>query len=272
MCTLRIALRIAATWCLVAPLAAAELVIPGTGDAEFILARLGEAFEKSHPQHKISIPASIGSTGGVRAVIEKQAILGRIARALKAEEAAAGVKALPFGRDAVVFAVGERVKVASLTEGQLADVFAARKSNWQEVGDGNGPIRLVVREESDTALTLIRGRLGEFRALRFGADAKLVAKTPEMIEMLVRYKTAIGWATYSALQAHAGKVRPLAIGGVTPAVETITSGKYPVTVEYAMIYRESALTAEAREFLAFLANPAAHEVMRRHGVAALVRK
>lgn len=272
MGALRIALQIVAAWSLVAPLAAAELVIPGTGDAEFILARLGEVFEKFHPQHRVSVPASTGSTGGVRAVIEKQAILGRVARALKAEEAAAGVKALPFGRDAVVFAVGERVKVASLTENQLADVFAGRKSNWQEVGGEIGPIRLVVREESETALTLIRGRLGEFRVLRFGADAKLVAKTPEMIELLLRYKTAIGWATHSTLQAHAGKVRPLAIDGVAPGVETIASGKYPLTIEYALIYRESGLTAEAREFLAFLASPAAHEVLRRHGVATVVRK
>jgi phosphate transport system substrate-binding protein len=250
------------------PLAqAGELSIPGSGDCEFVLAQLAAAFERTHADAKLAIPASTGSAGGVRSVMERRTVLGRIARALKPEEAAAGIRAQVFGRDAIVFAVGERIKVRSLTETQLAEVFSGRIANWRELGDEPGPLRLIVREESDTSLSVIRARLASFRTLRFDAGAKMVARTPEMIELLARYKTSIGWATLSSLQAGGHAIGSLAVAGVAPGTDSLVNGRYPLSTEYALVYRDDGLTGEAREFLAFVASPAAHGLMHKLGVA-----
>ena len=132
--------------------AAAELVIPGSGDCEFILNRLAAEFEKAHPGRRVQVPPSTGSTGGVKAVLQNEAVLARVARALKPEESQAGLKHVVFARDAVVFAVGEKVTVKSLNAAQLADLFGGRVSNWREVGGEPGPVRLVVREEGETSI------------------------------------------------------------------------------------------------------------------------
>ena len=250
----------------------AELVIPGSGDCEFALIRLAEAFEKAQAGRKIGVPSSVGSTGGVRAVLENKAVLGRVARALKPEEVSAGLKALVFGRDAVVFAVGERVGVKSLTPTQLANLFSGRVTNWRELGGAQAPVRLVVREETDTALVLIRAGLPQWGALRFDPTAKMVSKTAEMIELLTRYKSAIGWATYSAIQGAGDAVAPVVIGDAVPGLKSLANGSYPIVTEYALVYRETNLTGAASEFLAFVTSPAAREVLSGLGIAPAARK
>ena len=250
---------------------AAELVIPGSGDCEFVLARLAEAFEKSHPGRKVGVPASTGSIGGVRAILQNEAVLARIARPLKPEEAQSGLKALAFGRDAIVFAVGASVTAKSLTPAQLADLFGGRLTNWREVGGEPGPVRLVVREESDIGIQVLRARLEQFRSLKMAENAKMVAKTQEMVDLLGRYRTALGWATNSSIRAAGSRVRSLALDGVSPTAFEVASGKYPVSTDYSLVFREDRLTPEAREFIAFVRSAAAHEVMRKLGVGAAVR-
>ena len=252
-------------------LKAAELVIPGSGDCEVVLTRLAEAFEKSHPGRKVGVPSSTGSTGGVRAILQNEAVLARIARPLKPEEAQSGLKALVFGRDAIVFAVGAGVTAKSLTPVQLADLFGGRLTNWREVGSEPGPVRLVVREESDSGIQVLRARLEPFRSLKMAENAKMVAKTQEMVDLLGRYRTALGWATNSSVLAAGTGVRSLALDGVSPTAFEVASGKYPVATEYSLVFREDRLTPEAREFIAFVRSAAAHEVMRKLGVGAAVR-
>ena len=250
----------------VMPAAAAELVIPGSGDCEFILNRLAAEFEKAHPGRRVQVPPSTGSTGGVKAVLQNDAVLARVARPLKPEESQAGLKHVVFARDAVVFAVGEKVTVKSLTAVQLADLFGGRVTNWREVGGEPGPVRLVVREEGETSIVQLRARLEPFRTLKMGENAKMVSKTGEMIELLTRYKTSIGWATNSAVLAAGQGARALAIDGTNATAAEVASGKYPVATEYALVFREERLTADARDFLAFVRAGAAQELMRKLGV------
>lgn len=257
---------------LLSPAAAAELVIPGTGDCEFVLVRLADAYEKLKPGIKIVVPASTGSAGGVKAVQDNQAILGRIARPLKPEEERAGLKTLQFGRDPVVFAVGDRVPLKSISEARLLEVFGGKLKNWSEFGGESAPIRLVVREKTDSSFGVIGKHMPRFAALQFDDSAKLVAKTPEMIDLLGRYKTAIGWATASAIKAGGGTIRALAIDGVEPGPATVASGKYPLATEYNLVFREERLSREAREFMAYVVSPAGQELLRSHGLAAPARR
>ena len=249
------------------PAAAAELVIPGSGDCEFVLNRLAVEFEKAQPGRRVQVPPSTGSTGGVKAVLQNEAVLARVARPLKPEEAQGGLKSVAFARDAVVFAVGEKVTVKSLTAAQLADLFGGRVSNWREVGGEPGPVRLVVREEGETSIVQLRATLLPFGTLKMGENAKMVAKTGEMIDLLTRYKTSIGWATNSAVLAAGTAARALALDGISATATEVASGKYPVATEYALVFREERLNPEAREFLAFVRSAAAQDLLRKLGVS-----
>jgi phosphate transport system substrate-binding protein len=249
------------------PVSGAEpLAIPGSGDCEFILSKIVEAYARTYPGRQVSLPPGTGSTGGIRSVIANQAVLGRVARPLKDAEAKSGIKWVAFARDAVVFAIGERVPLKTLTPEQLADVFAGRVTNWRDVGGDNAPIRVAIREEDETSYMVIRARLGPFAKLKLGDNAKLVSRTPELIDLLDRYKTSIGWTTHSSLATAKTAIRPLALAGVSAFPENVATGKYPLSVEYALVFMEDRLTGEARDFIAFATSPEAQHAIRKLGL------
>jgi phosphate transport system substrate-binding protein len=199
-------------------------------------------------------------------VIANQAVLGRVARPLKDAEAKSGIKWVAFARDAVVFAIGERVPLKTLTPEQLADVFAGRITNWRDVGGNNAPIRVAIREDDEISYMVIRARLGPFAKLKLGDNAKMASKTPEMIDLLDRYKTSIGWTTHSSLAMAKTAIRPVALGGISAFPENVANGKYPLSVEYALVFMEDRLTSEARDFIAFATSPEAQDTIRKLGL------
>jgi len=66
--------------------ASETLQIDGTGDSQQLLRELAAAFEAANPDSKIVVPDSIGSSGGVKALVNGKTDIARIARPLKAKE------------------------------------------------------------------------------------------------------------------------------------------------------------------------------------------
>ena len=137
------------------PVRADTLEIPGTGACEVLLRAVAEAFNAKHPEHRLIVPPTIGSSGGVRLVASDQAVLARVAQPLKDKEKAYGLRYLVFARDLVVFAGGAKVTVKGLTSAQLVDIYAGKIADWQELGGEPGPIRLLVRQPGDSNLLII---------------------------------------------------------------------------------------------------------------------
>jgi len=243
------------------------LAIPGTGACETVLKGLAAAFEAANPGIAVSVPPSVHSEGGIRQVESGEATLARVARTLTPEETARGLKSRVFAKDAVVFAVGSEVKIRGLDAPRLAEIFEGRIDSWEAVQGGKGPIRLLVREPTDAGLRVIRSNVREFRELKFPAKSKILYHDAEMVEMLEKYRNAIGWATRSSLNAASASVRPLALDGVEPAAENVASGKYPLVVDYAVVYLEGTLTPSARKFLDFLFSDAGRGILLAHGLA-----
>lgn len=245
------------------------LTIPGSGDWEAVLRQLADAYARAHPGQSVDVPPSTGSSGGIRSVLNNTAVMGRIARMPKAEQMRAGLKWHPVARDAVVFAVGERVDLRALGGTELAGVFAGRITDWRELGGKPAPIRVLVREPSDTVHQIIVGRLGPFRSLALTDQAKMVVKTAEMLELLDRYRTSIGWITQSALILTRSGAHPIALDGVAPTIDNLGSGKYPLSIDYAFVYREERLDRIALDFLAFVGSEAGRAIIRGAGLAPL---
>jgi len=124
---------------------AQELTIPGTGASAEILKVLSQRFHEENPQITIKIPPSIHSSGGVRVVGKGEFILGRVARAIKESEKKYNLSYLPFCRDAVVFGVGSKINLKTLTPTELAALFSGKTSNWKEVGGPERPVMVLIR-------------------------------------------------------------------------------------------------------------------------------
>lgn len=245
---------------------AETLEIPGTGSCEVVLKNLANDFNVQHPGHEVIIPPSIGSKGGINAVITDKNLIGRIGRPLEGDEAKYGMKYLIFARDAVIFAVGEKVEIQSLTSNQLADIFSGKIGDWQQVGCKKAFIRVLIRQPGETSLNIIQQHIKPFQQLKFTDQSKILYHDYEVVDMLEKYKTAIGWLTLSSIFAGKGSIKPIAIDNIMPTPENVLAGKYKMTCDYALVYKEKRLSELGKKFIDFIFSDSGKQIMKKHGL------
>ncbi len=260
-------------FCWGTPLVGAEtLEIPGTGACEVILKQLAAAFKAQSPGQQVLVPPSIGSRGGIRLVGTDQALMGRVSRPLKEEEKAYGLRYLVFARDAVIFAVGARVEIQSLTPNQIMDIYSGKITNWQEVGGNSGMIRVIIREPEDSILLVIQQHLQAFQTLTFSPNRKIAYRNSEMMEMLEKYKNAIGFITNSSLGGTKTSIRPVALDHIMPTPANLEAGKYQLVCDYALVFKENRLNEPARKFLDFIFSEAGKAILVKNGLIPTTRE
>ena len=130
---------------------AADLTLGGTGGDLGTMRMLGEAFEKTNPGTTFEVLPSLGSGGGIRAVLAGAIDLSISSRPLKDEERAKGAKANPYAKTALVFATPSSNPQRGLTSAEVVEIYAGKRTAWS---DGT-LIRLVLRPRMDTDARIV---------------------------------------------------------------------------------------------------------------------
>ena len=245
---------------------AEDLVIPGSGNPEFVLTQLAKVFNGLQSQHRVTVPPSTGTAGALRDVEAGAASMGRVGRPLKAEELSRGLSYVPLGRDAVVFVAGAAVTVRSVSPSQVLDAYGGRISDWRELGGRPAPIRAIGREVTDASRQAISRRIKPFESIAFSDSVKVVHLDPEMIDLLDRYPTSLGFLNQSALHACKTRIVLLALDGTAPTPENLDKGIYPIWIESGLIYKADTITPAGRAFLEFIRSAQGVAVLREYGV------
>jgi len=235
------------------PLTAAvadEIIIPGTGDGVTILKALGAAFSKKNPEVTVSIPESIGSSGGIKAAGEGEAVIARVARDIKTKEQGYGLTQTPFARIPAVFFVNPNVSVGLLTGGQVAAIYSGQIQNWKEVGGPDADIVVVAREDSDSTLAVLRDCLPHFTNLKFSKAALIETKTPLMFDRVEKTENSIGFGPYDIASKSAVKV--VSLDGRSPLM-----ADYPCVTTLSFVYKKESLKGAYAAFVQFANSPAA---------------
>ena len=253
------------------PVHAEQLEIPGTGACETILKELAVAFNEKNREHKIIIPLSVGSGGGIRLVGTGAARLARVARPLNEKEKQYSLKYLIFAKDPVVFAVGHKTGVDELSSRQLADIFSGKIENWREVGGNNERVRLLVREPQDSSFMVIQEMLPSFNNLKFTKKAKVLFHDYEMVNALNKYSTVIGWLTNSSMKEVKFSVKIVTVDGVKVSRENILAGKYKLLSDYGFVYKKENLTGIAEEFVNFVFSEQGRQILADAGLMPIKR-
>ena len=235
--------------------------IPGTGDSQELLRLLARAFAKSHPGPAIEIPDSIGTSGGIKAVLADRATVARVARPPKEKEQQAQLHYEVFAHSPVVFTTSPTVKgLRGLTYPQITAIYGGRITNWQEIGGPEATIYVMNREEGDSSRTVLEAVIPGFKEIT--PVGERIYTTPEAVKTLRTYPDTIGYLPLSALRG-SGLV-PLAVNGVAAREETVRNGRYPLTVPFGFVWKETP-QGRVREFLRFIRSEAGRKLLRANG-------
>jgi phosphate transport system substrate-binding protein len=229
------------------------LSVPGTGDGIEILQALSQAY--SAP---VEIPPSIGSGGGIAAVSDGRAVLGRVARPLSPSEEAAGLSIMPVMRIPAAVFVHASAGVTGLTFAQLASIYSGEITNWREVGGADLRIRVVRRETEDSTLKVLRATMPGWQALAITPKSKTAVTTQDAIDTVKETAGAIGFGPSSTATGKGLVI--LKLEGIDPK-----SPDYPSAVTVSLIHKKGALPIEAEGFLKFAVSEPAKEIIGNFG-------
>jgi phosphate transport system substrate-binding protein len=241
-----------------------ELRVGGTGTTLGTIALLGKAFEQANPGLKINVLSSLGSTGGIKAVLGGAIAIGLSARPLTEIESRQGAVAREYGRSPLAMTVARSNPIAGITKAQLVDIYAGKMQQWP-----NGePIRLVMRPETEISTVVLKTISPQMREAVTAAGKRpgmLFALTDqETTESISKIPGALGPTALCEIITANPQLKPLALDGVEPSPANIANGSYPVYHRFYLVTGAKP-SAQAERFIAFIYSDAGKKILTGSG-------
>jgi phosphate transport system substrate-binding protein len=244
---------------------AAEVVkIGGAGAGLGTMKLLGGAFEKKHPDIKVQVFPSLGSSGGISALSKGALDIVTSVRSLTPEESLAGLVATEYARTPFVFVTHKNVGKDGVTARELEDIYLGKTKNWP---DGLR-IRLVLRPETDSDTRIVSSiTRGMEQAVKVAASnkAKILAVTDQdCTETVSKSPGALGTATLTQILTEKNPLKLLAFEGVTPSLKSLSDGTYRLGKTLYLVSKSASRPA-ARKFAEFILSREGRGILSQSG-------
>ena len=238
--------------------------IGGTGFGLGVMKILARSFEESHPGEKIQVIPSLGSSGGIKALLHGALDIAISGRPLKAEESGKGIEADLFIRSPFIFIVNESVTKQGITIQELEKIFRGEMLTWP---DGER-IRPILRPEADTATKIVRGissGMDQAMTLAMARKGMILEITDQDSARMVE-KTPGALAASSLTQVYSEKrqVGILALNGIRPSVEALSDGAYPLSIPLYLVTPDR-MKETALAFSRFLYTEKGRRILAENG-------
>ncbi|PCJ33449.1 MAG: phosphate ABC transporter substrate-binding protein [Moraxellaceae bacterium] len=215
-----------------------------------------------------------GATKGIRAVASGASDVGGSCRLWLYEvdgrrhRDEANTEFVHVAWDAIVPIANKRNTVTNISMDNLKKVFAGEITNWQDLGGEDRRIGLVTRSGKTSGVGYM------FRKLALGdvnADYKAkgleVKSTGPLEKRVVQFNTA--FAVDGISSAKKVDVELMAIDGIIPTKENISSGKYPLYRPLFLTLKKSNSNPIAREFVDFILSDEGQAIISNQGTVNL---
>lgn len=234
--------------------------IGGTGAALGTMRLLGAEFAKTHPELQVEILPYIGSTGAIKGVDTGAISVGLSGRPAKPDEEKLNVRLLRYAITPLVIAAHPAVRTPGLTRAQLATIYSAGQTRWED----GGPIRIILRPHKETDNIVLRTMSKDVSgALDAALERKgihVAATDQEAADALESTPGSLGTTTLSLLVSEKRKLKVLSLDGVTPSTKTLAEGSYPYHKPLYLVVPKSP-SASVKAFVDFVRSPRAQAML-----------
>ena len=231
----------------------------GSTSMEKVIGALSEQFMADNSGVKVTYDAT-GSGTGIEAAKNGTCDISLSSRALKDEEAAAGLVGTTVALDGIAVIVNPANGVEDLTVEQIAQIFSGEITDWSQLGGQSGTISCIGREAGSGTRDGFESITGTTDACKLDQE---LTSTGAVIEAVAGNPNAIGYASLSALK---DTVKAVTVGGVTCSEETVLDGSYEIQRPFVLVTRDgAALSAQAQAFFDFATSAAAGDLIRAAG-------
>jgi phosphate transport system substrate-binding protein len=232
----------------------------GGGAPLDVFQALGDGFRKQHPKVRFTFE-DIGSTAGMKLAATGDVDLAT-SSALPASDIAPSLTVVPVGSSGTAVIVGAANTVTGLTKLQIREIFAGTVGNWSAVGGEPGKIIVVIREASSALRS-------NFDLYFFGGKGTYTSNAielnsgPDVVRAVTSTPGVISTVTMSASVLADTRIRGIAIDGIAPTKENVTSGRYPVIRPLFLVCNEKHAKPAVAAFLTFVRGPEGKRIIEQ---------
>ena len=241
-----------------------EFYAAGSGSAVPIMRKLSERYNQEYGEN-IQIPDGISSNGGMEAVKNGAVDLGLTARPQLTEaEKKMGLVQLVFARIGVIVGVNPTVTENDLSGQQLADIYSARKTEWQN----NQKIVVLLKEDGDSSNKVLADNIPGFKQALDEAYVKkrwqICYSGTTCMKTLAKTPYSIGVIDTGLMTVYKPKIKALSINGIAPSISNIKSGKYVLHKDLNFVYK-TPLSDRANKFIQWVYSEEGQQIITESG-------
>ena len=239
-----------------------------------------EAYRELRPDVAIAVTGG-GSGTGIAALINGTVDIANASREMKEGEIeqarANGIEPVEHlvAIDALAVIVNPANPVDRLTIDQIADIYTARITNWQEVGGNDAPIILVSRETNSGThvyfLEEVVRQGGSENSDIFAPQTLLMPSSVGITSEIQRNPNAIGYDGLGYVTEHE-KLVAVALDAVSPyvlpSVQTGTDGSYPIARGLYM-YTSGEPTGDIADYITWIVGTEGQQIVADLGFVPL---
>jgi phosphate transport system substrate-binding protein len=239
--------------------------IGGTGIALAALQEVGASLTAAESGVRVEILPSMGTPGGIKALIAGAIDIAVAARPLKPEEKAQGLEEAACMTTALVFVSSHR-QAAGVTRAQLPGLYADTSPNWP---DGT-PLKIILRSRAGSEnpyLVAAIPAMGPALDAAYKRQGMPVGSTDQENARLA-LDTAGSFTVMTLLQVKAEHIalNVLSLDGVGPSAQTLANKTYPFPLRLCLVVSNRKEPASAR-FIAHLRSSAGTNLIESLGAA-----
>ena len=224
------------------------------------------------PKENITIFVSSGGSGaGVKAVLDKVANFGMLARDIKdsEKEKVKDLESYTLGLDALCICVNPdnnilKAKNGNLTKEEIIKIFSGEYKTWKQVDPSlpDEEIVVVTRDLGGGAHEVFQKKI--MKDVKVRQDAIQAPSMGALVSKIIENKNAIGYASYGITNQNKGKLIPMKVDNVEPTEGNILNNSYYISRPL-IIMKSGKLTATEKIFVDLLQSEEGKKVIKSMG-------
>jgi phosphate transport system substrate-binding protein len=243
---------------------AETLRIGGTGVALGGMKLLGEAYEEQNPGVTVEVLPSLGSSGGIKALVAGAIDLAVSSRELKESETTQGAMAELYATTQLAVVTSLDTDIDGVTTAQLVDAYSGTSTQWPS----GTPIRIVLRPVSEIDTQILRGLSEEMaKAVDLALERPgLVTATNDQdnASTLERLDGSLGLVAMGQIATEQRNLRVLSLDGKLPEVSDSSDAAAAFSKQLYLV-KVPTTNALASDFQAFVFSEDGQAILAENG-------
>lgn len=240
------------------------ITIGGTGCALGSMKEAARVFQGKHPEITFHFAPSLGSSGGIKAVLAGALDLALSARPLSDDERKQGATSMEYARTPFIFVTSHKGKELDLTLEQLVSIYTGETKAWPD----GAPLRVVLRPVGDMDTAYLKGMspaMDKAVQAALSREGMVVAVTDqEAADTIGRIRGGFGALTLTQLVAEKRPLTVLRMNGTAPSLQALADGSYPYYKTLSLVIGPKT-NRETQAFIKFINSPEGRAVLTRTG-------